>query len=309
MTDLPTLYLDRALPPGLDDLFGTRATAVGPAPADLAQADGVVAGAATWDGRRMDGGSERLKVISRTGIGYDGVDLAAATERSLVVCNAPEAPTVSTAEHAVTLMLGAAKRIGVSQDALRRDEGDYFAVNEGLELDGATLGLVGFGRIAQRVARVATALGMNVVAFDPYLNTAAVELVDFDALLARSDVLSLHAPLTDETRHLFDAEAFAAVKPGVVLVNTARGGLVDQEALLDALDNGSVSAAGLDVTDPEPLDPGHRLLTRNDVIVTPHIASSTTVGKRRLYQHAIDNALAVIAGERPANVVNPEVYR
>ncbi|MFV2038963.1 MAG: NAD(P)-dependent oxidoreductase [Acidimicrobiales bacterium] len=308
MNGLPALYIDRSLPDGCEDLFAGRARIVGPEPEALAAADGVVAGAARWDGARMDAASERLRVISRSGSAYDGADLAAATERGLVVCNAPEAPTVSTAEHAVTLMLAAAKRIAVSQGLLRGGAGDYFAANAGMELEGRTLGLVAYGRISRRVGKVAQALGMDVVACDPYLTDAAVELVDFETLLARADVISVHAPLTADTHHMFAESAFALVKPGLIFVNTARGGLVDQDALLAALDDGRVLAAGLDVTDPEPLPPHHALLTRDDVIVTPHIASATATGKRRLYDHAIGNALMVIAGERPTTVVNPEVY-
>jgi D-3-phosphoglycerate dehydrogenase len=308
MTTFPALYIDRSIPDGLDDLFSGRADIVGPDPAALAEADGVIAGAATWDGERMDGATDRLKVISRSGIGYDGVDLKAATERGLVVCNAPEAPTVSTAEHAVALLLAAAKRIPVNQQKLRDAAGDYFETNDAIELDGRTLGLVAYGRIARRVGAVAAALGMRVVTHDPYLDEADVDLVDFDSLLEQSDVISVHAPLTPDTRRMFDATAFAAMRPGVVFVNAARGGLVDQEALLIALGNGQVFAAALDVTDPEPLAPEHPLLSHPDVIVTPHIASATDRGKRRLFDHAIENALAVIAGDRPATVVNPEVY-
>ncbi len=309
MTGLPALYVDRPLPGGFDDMFAGRADVVGPAMEELAVADGAIAGSARWDRERIAGASERLRVISRTGIGYDSVDLAAATARGIVVCNAPEAPTVSTAEHTLALLLCAAKRLTLCQQRLRDDEGDYFARNDAIELDGRTLGLVGFGRIARRVGAVGRALGMRVVACDPYLATAeGIELVDFATLLADADVISVHVPLTAETRHLFDAEAFAATKPGVVFVNAARGGLVDQAALLAALDRGQVGAAGLDVTEPEPLPPDHPLLHHPRVVVTPHIASATDRGKRRLYEHAIANALQVIAGERPSTVVNPEVY-
>ncbi len=302
------LFLDRPLPSGLEDLFSGRANVVGPEPESLSQADGVIAGPAAWDGRRMDLGSNRLKVISRSGIGYDSVDLPAATDRDIVVCNAPDAPTVSTAEHAVTLLLAAAKRLPATQEKLRHAEGDYFDTNDGLELNGRTLGLVGYGRIAQRVARVGAALGMEVLAHDPYVEEADVELVSFDRLLENSDVISVHAPLTPRTERLFDAVAFAAMNTGVIFVNSARGGLVDHDALIHALDSGKVLGAALDVTDPEPLPPGHRLLSHPSAIVTPHIASATDRGKRRLYRQAIDNALTVIGGQRPASVVNPEVY-
>lgn len=308
MTTPPTLYVDRPLPAGFEELFVGRARIVGPDPRDLALADGVIAGSALWGQTELASVPASLQVISRTGIGYDTVDLAAATSAGVVVCNAPDAPTVSTAEHAIALVMVATKRLAVNQKRLRLADGDYFAANDGMELDGRTLGLVGYGRIARRVGVVGTALGMQVIAHDPYVDDADVELVDFADLLARADVVSLHAPLTADTRHLFDAAAFAAMRPGSVLVNTARGGLVDQDALLGALDNGPLFAAGLDVTEPEPLPTDHRLLARDDVFVTPHIASSTDRGKRRLYEHAIDNAIAVIDGVRPATVVNPEVY-
>jgi phosphoglycerate dehydrogenase-like enzyme len=307
-TPSPTLYVDRPLPPGFEELFAGKATVVGPDPADLAMADGVIAGAATWGPEEIARAPDSLEVISRAGIGYDAVDLAAATAAGVVVCNAPEAPTVSTAEHAVALLMVAAKRLAICQKRLRLADGDYFAANDGLELDGRTLGLLGYGRISRRVGVVGAAMGMNVIAYDPYLTGADVELVSFDDLLARADVISLHAPLTTDTRHLFDTSAFARMRVGSVLVNTARGGLVDHTALMHALDHGPLFAAGLDVTEPEPLPADHPLLSRDDVFVTPHIASSTDRGKRRLYDHAIDNALTVIAGGRPANVVNPEVY-
>ena len=144
---------------------------------------------------------------------------------------------------------------------------------------------------------------MIVIAHDPYLEEDQVEsgaeLVGFAELLRRADVISVHAPLTEATRHLFDAAAFAAMRPGVIFVNTPAAALVDQDALLAALDSGQVGAAALDVTEPEPLPIDHPLLLRDDVIVTPHIASATGAGRLRLYEHAIDNALAVLAGRDP----------
>ena len=176
-----------------------------------------------------------------------------------------------------------------------------------LELDGSVLGLVGYGRIARRVGLAATALGMSVLASDPYLTEAdGCELVDLARLYAESDVISLHAPAVAETRHMINATSLAATKRGVYLVNCARGGLVDQEALLAALDSGQVAGAALDVTDPEPLPEGHPLLQHPNVIVTPHMASATVAGRRRLYSHAIDNALNVLAG-LPATIVTAPV--
>lgn len=302
------LYVDRDVPPGVDALVDPGCRLCGPDVGAMATAQGIIASASRWDGPRFDQ-VPNVRVLSRSGIGYDSVDVEAATARGIVVCIAPDAPTVSTAEHSVALLLAAAKQLVPNQLRLRAGVGDYFAANGAIELAGRTLGLVGYGRIARRVGRVAGALDMDVVASDPFLTEADVELVPFAELLRRADVISVHAPLTPETHHLFDAGAFAAMRHGVVFVNAARGGLVDQNALLAALDAGQVAAAALDVTDPEPLPPDHPLLHRDNVIVTPHVASATDAGKLRLYAHAIDNALTVLAGGRPPHVVNPEVWQ
>jgi len=299
---LPILYFDHPFPEAYRDLIEGRAVAVGPDDADLATADAVLAGAKrSWDAEAFALGGA-LKVISRIGIGYDNVDVAAATAAGVIVCNAPDAPSVSTAEHTLMLMLATVKNLPAQTERARQGLPGA-AVGTALELDGAVLGLVGYGRIARRVGIAATALGMSVLAYDPYINDAeGCRLVGLDEVFAGSDVISLHAPAVAETRHMINAASLAAMKHGVYLVNCARGGLVDQEALLEALESGRVAGAGLDVTDPEPLPEGHPLLQHPRVIVTPHVASATVAGRRRLYEHAIDNALNVLAG-RPATIV------
>ena len=299
---LPILYFDHPFPEAYRDLIEGRAVAVGPDDADLATADAVLAGAKrSWDAEAFALGGA-VKVISRIGIGYDNVDVAAATAAGVIVCNAPDAPSVSTAEHTLMLMLATVKNLPAQTERARQGLPGA-AVGTALELDGAVLGLVGYGRIARRVGIAATALGMSVLAYDPYINDAeGCRLVGLDEVFAGSDVISLHAPAVAETRHMINADSLAAMKHGVYLVNCARGGLVDQEALLEALESGRVAGAGLDVTDPEPLPEGHPLLQHPRVIVTPHVASATVAGRRRLYEHAIDNALNVLAG-RPATIV------
>ncbi|MFV0309276.1 MAG: NAD(P)-dependent oxidoreductase [Desertimonas sp.] len=290
----PVLHFERGLPDDVAALIEGRAVAVGPADIDLAGADGVIAGVRRWDGPAMDL-APNLRVISRAGIGYDAVDLAAASERGITVCYAPDAPTVSTAEHTVALLLAVTKDLAGWAD---RSIGAP-ATPPGLELDGATLGLYGYGRIARRVGVVGRALGMRVIAHDPYVADPGGDgtaLVDADTLWSQSDVVSLHAPATPATHHIVDAAVLGAMKPGAYLVNCARGALVDQEALLDALTSGHLAGAGLDVTEPEPLPADHPLRRQRRVVVTPHIASQTATGRRRLYADAIDNALAVIAG-------------
>ena len=302
MTDtLPVLFFDRPLPDEFRDLVDGRAVVVGPDDADLASADAVIAGMRRWDATSMALGPQ-LRVISRIGVGYDTVDVAAASAAGITVCYAPEAPTVSTAEHAVALMMSTTKGLDAAQ--ARANDGLPGGPATALELDGRVLGLLGYGRIARRVAVVGAALGMDVIAHDPVLTEAdgVARLVSFDELWSTSDVLSLHAPSLPSTHHVVDSTTLSRMKPGSFLVNCARGALVDQDALLAALDNGHLAGAGLDVTEPEPLPVGHPLLTHPRVVVTPHIASSTAIGRRRLYQHAVDHALATLAGT-PTSVV------
>ena len=299
---LPILYFDHPLPDAYRDLVEGRAIAVGPDDSELTTADGVLAGAKrAWNAGAFALGPA-MKVISRIGIGYDNVDVADATAAGVIVCNAPDAPSVSTAEHTLMLMLAVVKNLPAQIDRAR--EGLPGATTgTALELDGTVLGLVGYGRIARRVGAAARAMGMTVLAYDPYLSEAeGCELVDLARVFAESDAISLHAPAVADTRHMINAQSLATMKRGVYLINCARGGLVDQDALLAALDSGQVAGAGLDVTDPEPLPVGHPLLGHPNVVVTPHVASATVEGRRRLYAHAIENALNVLAG-RPATIV------
>jgi len=316
--DRPLIWFERPVLPALAAVVDASCLVLGPGtPADhydgIDRAVAALAGSARFDEAAMDR-APGLRVIARTGIGYDSVDIGAATDRGIAVTNTPDGPTISTAEHAVMLILMAAKRVVPSVAALEAGSADnYYAQQEGIELAGKTIGLVGLGRIARRVAAIAGAIGMRVVAFDPYIDPASapvgVELAGtLDDLLPVADVVSVHIPLTDASRGVFDARRFAAMKRGAVFVNTARGGIVDQAALVAALDDGHLYGAGLDVTDPEPLPVGHPLLDRDDVVVTPHIASATADGKLRSLESAFEQALAVLHGERPEHLVNPEVW-
>ena len=276
---------------------------------DLSGADGAVIGAGDrWDAeacRRLP----RLKVVARAGIGYDNVEVAECAAAGVAACNAPDAPTVSTAEHALALLLAVAKRVKLAERRLRDGLGDYRATHRALELDGRTLGLLGCGRIGSRVARYSAAVGMRVLVHDPYLDPAKArevgDPVDLDELWRRSDAVSLHAPATVATRHIVNARAIAAMRPGVIIVNCARGSLIDHDALLAGLESGHIAGAGLDVTEPEPLPPGHRLLGRDDVIVTPHVASSTTAGTVRLLDQALGQAAEWLNGGTPEHLLDP----
>ncbi len=314
----PPVWFERPVLAEVAANVAGRCTILGPATADdpfagVGAAAAAVVGAAPFGEVAMER-APGLVVIARTGIGYDAVDVAAATRRGILVCNTPDGPTISTAEHAVTLMLVVAKNVKAAEGALRTASAiGYYSRHDGIELDGKVLGLVGFGRIARHVARIAGGLGMRVTTFDPYLPASAlpagIDRMDtFDALLGVADVVSVHVPLTDESRGLFGAAQFAAMKRGAVFINTARGGLVDQDALLGALDDGHLFGAGLDVTSPEPLPAGHPLLGRDDVVVTPHVASATADGKARIFRLAFEQAMAAVQGRRPEHLVNPEVW-
>jgi len=300
------LFVDHPFPDVYRDLVDGRAVIVGSGTDDgLDSADAILAGAVRpWNAAAF-ALAPNAKVISRVGVGYDNVVVVDATAAGVIVCNTPIAPMVSTAEHTLTLMFAVTKHLPHHVDRARQGlKGE--PVGRALELDGSVLGLVGIGRIASRVAVAANALGMQVIAADPAVLESpvpGVELVPFDELLATSDVVSVHAPALPSTVGMFGVEAFAAMRPGTYFVNCARGVLVDHDALLDAIDRGHLAGAGLDVTDPEPLPAGHPLLDRANVVVTPHIASASVAGRRRLYEHSIDNALAILAG-LPATTVN-----
>jgi D-3-phosphoglycerate dehydrogenase / 2-oxoglutarate reductase len=304
VSNLPKLFFDHPFPELYADLVQGRAEVLGADDSCLADAVAVIAGARRpWNAEAFALATS-LKVISRVGIGYDNVDVAAAAAVGVTVCNAPEAPSVSTAEQTIALMMAVGRELPRQQR--RAQEGlPGEPVGTAIEFAGLTLGLVGFGRIARRVGAVGQALGMRVVAHDPYVgSTNECELMALADVFAQSDVLSLHVPATAETRHMINSASLSTLKTGVLLVNCARGALIDQDALLAALDSGQVWGAGLDVTDPEPLPKGHPLLDHPRVIVTPHIASATVAGRRRLYEHAIGNALDFLAG-RPTTIVAP----
>ena len=315
------IWFERDVPDHVRNIIDGLAEPLGPGtapPHDLLEnigpAEAVIASSLTiYDGSVMDR-APRLRVIARTGIGCEKIDLDAATERGIAVCNTPDAPTISTAEHTIALLLAVAKDVPAAQAAVREGGRDFFAMHQGLELAGRRLGLVGMGRIGGAVARMAIGLGMTVVVYDPFVDPVALSgsgarlLDSLEQLLAEADIVSLHAPLTNETIRLIDAARIGQMKPGSILINAARGGLVDHVALLDALERGHLFGAGLDATDPEPLPRDHPLLHRHDVVVTPHVAAATGAAKARLYESAVTQALQVLRGEFPQHLVNPEVW-
>jgi phosphoglycerate dehydrogenase-like enzyme len=248
-----------------------------------------------------------LRVICRFGVGYDSVDVEAATRRGILVAVTPATNHTAVAEHTMALMLAVMRRIP-SQDAAAKRRA--WLPEPGPELRGRTLGLVGLGQIGRAVADLALAFGMRVLAFEiapeqAFIETRGIVLVDFDALLHQADVVSLHVPLTAQTRRIIDAAALARMRPGSYIINTARGALVDESALLDALTSGRLAGAGLDVTDPEPPS-DWRLAELPQVVLTPHAAGLSTDAILRMEASAVDTILAVERGERPAALLNPQ---
>ncbi len=257
-----------------------------------------------------------LHVVARTGIGVDRIDLDAASARGIMVLNTPEGPTESTAEHAIALMLNLCKQVAVTDRILRSGSTfpTYSQLTQGLETHGSVLGLVGLGRIGSRVAEIARVLGMKVLAYDPYITPEraeglGVELIgSLEELLPKANVVSLHSPATPETRHLINARTLAMMQRGSYLINVARGTLVDEQALLDALNNGHIAGAGLDVFDPEPPASDNPLFQHPHTVCTPHIASFTTAGVLRMQVMACEQVALALSGEKPTHLVNAQVW-
>jgi D-3-phosphoglycerate dehydrogenase len=260
---------------------------------DVANADALVVRSATTVTADLIAAAPKLRVIARAGTGVDNVDVAAASDRGILVMNAPGANSVSVAEHALALMLSLARSIPAADASMKKGQWEKKKLM-GSELRGKTLGLVGLGRIGQEVAARARGFGMEIVAHDPFISaqvasTIGVELLDLDALCARADYISLHLPATAETRHLFGAARFPKCRKGVRIINTARGELIDQEALAAAIASGHVGGAGLDVFQKEP-PPDTSLTGLPQVVATPHIAASTTEAQEQV---GIETAEAV----------------
>lgn len=256
-----------------------------------------------------------LEVIARHGVGVDNIDVAAATRRGIPVAYTPEANAVSVAEHAILLMAAVARRLLAYDAAARRGDWALRDRYAAVELDGKTLGVVGVGRIGRLVARKAKgAFGMRVLGHDPLLPPEAIAEAGLEPvgaledLLPVVDVLSLHVPLTRETRGLVGAAALARMRPSAVLLNTSRGGVVDEAALCEALAGGRLAGAGLDVFEEEPVPAGHPLLRLPNVVVTPHSAALTAECVVRMATGAAQAIADVLRGRRPAHVVNPEVF-
>ncbi|HYL60072.1 MAG TPA: D-glycerate dehydrogenase [Candidatus Acidoferrales bacterium] len=288
--------------------------------AALADADAVLSMVTDRIDARLIAASPRLLVISNMAVGVDNIDLPAATRAGIAVGHTPGVLTDATADLAFGLLMATARRIVEADRHVRSGRWRTWGPTTllGREVHGATLGIVGWGAIGQAMATRATGFGMRVLYLKPRGMSArrgrarrrelsSAEAVALPRLLAESDFVSVHVPLTPATRHLLGAREFARMKPGAVLVNTARGAVVDQAALYRALKSGDLGGAGLDVTDPEPIARRDPLLRLENVVITPHIGSAGTATRTKMADMAVDNILSVFVGERPRWCANKTV--
>jgi D-3-phosphoglycerate dehydrogenase / 2-oxoglutarate reductase len=275
-------------------------------PEILADFDALIVRSSTQATAELLKAGKRLKVVGRAGIGVDNVDVAAATDLGILVVNAPTANLLSATEHTFALLLALARRVPEADASMKA--GEWNRKLTGVELQGKTLGVIGFGRIGQRVADRARGFAMKVVAYDPFLDAAAarkleVELLTLDELLARADVITFHTPLTKETRNLLNAERMAKMRKGALVVNCGRGGVIDEEALLAALESGHLGGAALDVFAEEP-PKDLRLVRHRNVVATPHLGAQTREAQERISIETAETVLAALAGSLAIAAVN-----
>lgn len=287
---------------------------------NAADADAVLVGGIEPYTARVIRSMKKCKIISRSGIGYNNIDAEEATRQGIPVAIVPDASVQEVSDHVMAFMLAFSRKlfplaqavrdgrwVAGSPDIIRR-RGKIFRLSE------QTLGIVGVGRIGTQVAQKARAFGMRVLGYDPYLTAEEMERrgarkVDWDFLLRESDYVSINAPLTSETRHMFNGEAFRRMKPSAILINTARGGIVDEKALYRAIVEGMIGGAGLDVTDPEPPARDNPMLKLDQVLITAHSAFYSETSVEELYRKSIEAILMALRGEWPPTLANPEVRR
>ncbi len=273
----------------------------------VANADALLVRSATKVDAEVLAATTTLKVVARAGVGLDNVDVPAATARGVMVVNAPTSNIVSAAEHAIALLLAAARQIPAADATLREHTWKRSSFN-GVEISGKTIGVVGLGKIGQLFAQRIAAFGTTLIAYDPYVAAAraaqlGIELVSLDELLGRADAFSVHLPKTSETKGLIGAEQLARTKKGVIIVNAARGGLIDEQALADAIQSGQVAAAGIDVYGSEPCTDSP-LFELPQVVVTPHLGASTEEAQDRAGTDVARSVLLALAGDFVPDAVN-----
>ncbi len=277
----------------------------------IGEYDALIVRSGTRVTREVLAAATRLKVVARAGVGVDNIDVDAATEFGILVVNAPTGNIVAAAEHTIALLMALARRVPHAHMSMTRGEWDRKRFM-GVEVREKTLGLIGLGRVASEVARRARGLDMRVIAYDPYVSQeharkAGAELLPLEDVLAQADFVSLHLPLTRETRGFMNAERLARMKLGACLINTARGGVIDERALLEALDSGHLAGAALDVFAEEPLPADHPLRRHPKVVLTPHIGGSTVEAQARVATDAAEQVIAVLQGKPAPYAVNAPI--
>ncbi len=286
----------------------------------LQDADGAEIGVLPLTTRRVLEACPKLKVVSRMGVGVDSIDLDAATELGILACNVPGVNTAEVADHAMAMLLSMTRRLPDAVPTTRAggwsDRATTVGYLESVRVIAAhTVGIIGFGDIGRAFAARVRGFGPSrVVAYDPYVHpttadTYGVEMLSLEELLAQSDYITIHCSATAETRHLINAKTLALMKPTAILVNTARGPIIDGAALADALEAGTIEAAALDVTESEPIDPDDRLLKLANCIVTPHIAGFSPTFLEQCPIRQAENVIRVLSGQAPHGLANPEVIK
>jgi D-3-phosphoglycerate dehydrogenase len=251
---------------------------------------------------------EKCQIIARYGVGYDNVDVKAATEKGIMVSNVPDYCVDEVSSHAIALLMTLSRKIVLLNNSVKTGKWTYLVAEPVYQLTGKTLGIVGLGRIGTAAAKKGLGLGLKVNVYDPYVSKSEldVKFVSLSTLLGTSDFVSLHCPLTDETYHIFSREEFKKMKNSAFLINTARGPVIDEKALYDALKNGQIAGAAVDVTEPEPPSPDNPLLALDNYIITPHTAWYSEESQVQLQRETTRAVVAVLKGGKPRSLVNPE---
>lgn len=274
----------------------------------IEDADVVLFTDVTFDRNVLDS-LKQCKLIIRYGIGFDNIDWKYAAEKGIIVCNAPNYGVTDVAEHALSLILACAKRIIYMNDCVRDNFWSTGAMGQSIRLAGKTVGFVGFGKIARCVCKRTNAFDTKALVYDPYVDDASLAAfnatsVDLDTLLQESDFISLHLPLNPNTRHMIDMDAFKKMKESAVIINTSRGGIIKEADLIDALEQGLIAGAGLDVFENESGNLDQRILNHKMVALTPHVAWNTVEAGAALHKEVTDNVLRFLDGNRPESIVN-----
>jgi len=280
-----------------------------------AEVSAIITRTSSYINKKIIEASPKLKVISKTGVGVDNIDVSAATEKGILVCNVPGVNSVSVAEHTVALILAVAKDLLIMDKAVRKGEWSKRYSLKATELKQKTLGIIGFGSIGKKVAAMCKGFQMKILVYDPYVVPSTVDKLSIDLvnnleeLFQKSDIISIHVPYNEKTHHLVNSSLLKMAKEGAILINTSRGQIIDEKALFEALKDGSLSAAGLDVFEEEPVNISNPLLNLDNIVLTPHSAALTKECSARIAVEAAQAVIDVLNGKKPRSVFNEEGLR